>query len=345
MSSVVGPKSSVRVNHLLKAAEDVNQCINDPYTQAVAHLGRGWCAFVTGRFGTGVKFLSSAESLLADTCTGVTWEAGATRYMRIFCNYFMGDFAEIVTSTSRLIRECEARGDLLTEFSLTSFAVPIMRCIADEPEAAADELRTTATKMPTHEFPIQKTYWLMAKGIVNNYRDSAVGWGQLRDEESHFQRTGIREVQGFRTTYLLLRAQAALISARLGVDPESRLRSAERDARRLSGEEGAWGQPFGVLMKACVQASRKPDSGPQLFAEAVKQLEAADLGAFAAAARYRLGERTSGEEGQRLRNGAIEWLKNQRVVNPLRIIKSFAPIGRSEDHPDSTASPTGSTRR
>ena len=60
------------------------------------------------------------------------------------------------------------------------------------------------------------------------------------------------------------------------------------------------------------------------------RLEAADLGVFAAAARYRQGERTSGAEGERLRKNAVEWLTGQGVRKPLKIIRSHAPIGRSE---------------
>src|SRR5262245_35198983 len=93
----------------------------------------------------------------------------------------------------------------------------------------------------------------------------------------------------------------------------------------LEQESAAWGQALGCLLRACVRAMRPRAGEPDLFATAAARLEAADLGVFAAAARYRQGERTEGDEGQRLRDEALAWLAGQGVRDPLRMIRSHAP--------------------
>jgi hypothetical protein len=81
-------------------------------------------------------------------------------------------------------------------------------------------------------------------------------------------------------------------------------------------------------MRACVRDARAA-AGPIPFAAAATRLEAAELRVFAAAARYRQGERTGGDEGKRLRDEAVAWLAGQGIRDPLRIIRSHAPTPRS----------------
>src|SRR5262245_11726648 len=125
-----------------------------------------------------------------------------------------------------------------------------------------------------------------------------------------------------RIDFVQLRGRSALLAACQCAAPEALLRSAERDAQMLEQESAAWGQALGCLLRACVRAMRPRAGEPDLFATAAARLEAADLGVFAAAARYRQSERAGGDEGRRLQDEAVAWLADQGVRDPLRMIRS-----------------------
>jgi hypothetical protein len=133
-------------------------------------------------------------------------------------------------------------------------------------------------------------------------------------------------VQQVRIDFLQLRARIALAASK-GTAKSKLLGSAERDAQLLEKESATWGKALGSLLRACVDATRTQDQSPDRFAIAAAQLEEAQLGVFAAAAKYRQGERTAGNEGQQLLKHAFELLTGEGVRDPLRTIQSHAPIG------------------
>lgn len=214
----------------------------------------------------------------------------------------------------------------------STFIMVTVRLAVDEPDRAWGELREAMSRWSQRGFHIQRHNELIATTLVHLYGGiGSAAWSFLHGKERLYRQSLIWRIQQCRIDFLQLRARAALTAvANQASYPKPLLRSAERDARKLSRESAEWGQALGALMYACVQDARCGGCDATLFAAAAARLEAADLGVFAAAARYRQGERTSGPAGERLRQSATEWLTGQGVRKPLKIIRSHAPIGRPE---------------
>lgn len=284
-----------------------------------------------GRYRNAVPFLQAAELELRDTCTGVTWELDTARACLLWALCYLGELAEVSTRWPSLMRDACDRGDLFAEANLGSDTLAYIRLAEDQPDRAWKEFQATMAKWSQHGFHFQHHTALVATILILLYRDQGPGaWEQIRDKERLYRRTMLWRVQQFRIDFCQLRARSALVAARQIAYPEPLLRSAERDARTLEREQdAAWGQALGSLVRACVHDARHEVGGPDLFAAAATRLEAADLGVFAAAARFRQGQRTGGDEGKALRDKAIAWLSGQGVRVPLRMINAHAPTPRS----------------
>jgi hypothetical protein len=150
-------------------------------------------------------------------------------------------------------------------------------------------------------------------------------WSFIQDKEKLYREAMLWRAQQVRTDFLQLRARSALMAARQASQPGRLLRVAERDARALKRESADWSRALGCLMAACRSTEQPGGNKAELFRTAANRLEAADLGVFAAAARYRQGQQMDGDDGRLLRESALAWLTMQGVRNPLNIIRSHAP--------------------
>jgi hypothetical protein len=121
-----------------------------------------------------------------------------------------------------------------------------------------------------------------------------------------------------------LRARVALATAAEG--RVERLRIAEKLARRIEKEKMPWAMPLVSLVRAAVaQQESEPDLTAAHLAAAIQGFEAAEMGLYAAAARRRLGETTSGDKGRELVAEADAWMTNQRIKKPDLLTRMLAP--------------------
>jgi hypothetical protein len=325
-AAVTGPSADRVSGALIEAADVIVAGTSEPYSRGIVFLSSGMCEFLAGRFRRGADMLRSAELTFRDSCTQVTWELDTARTWWLLAQIFLGHWADLAREWPALLRDAQDRGDLYAEVYLSTFILATVRLAADEPDHALGEVRAAMARWSPSGFHVQHHNEVVATVLVRLYQcDGASAWNFIRDKERLYRRAMLWRVQQVRTDFLQLRARSALAAAHQSADPSPLLRSAERDALTLERESAAWAQALGCLLRACVHATRPRTNRPDLFATAATRLEAADLGAFAAAARYRQGQRTGGDEGRRLRDGAVAWLASQDVRDPLRIISSHAP--------------------
>lgn len=325
-AAVAGPTADQPSGTLLEVAEKIATGISEPYPRGIVILARGLRDFLAGRFGRGADLLRTAEQTFRDGCAGVTWELDTARTWWLLSQIFLGRWADLAREWPALLRDAENRGDLYAEVYLSTFILATGRLAANEPDRAFDEVKAAIARWSPSGFHVQHHNELVAKVLVRLYQaDGASAWNFIRDKERLYRRAMLWRVQQVRTDFLQLRARSALVAALQSGDPGPLLRSAERDAWTLERESAAWSQALGRLMRACLHASRSSAGSPDEFATAAARLEGAHLDVFAAAARYRQGERTGGDEGMRLRDDALAWLAGQGVLDPTRMIHSHAP--------------------
>jgi hypothetical protein len=325
-AAVTGPSADRVSGRLLEAADAIVAGTPEPYPRGIVILSRGMCDFLAGRFRRGADRLRLSELSFRDSCTQATGELDTARTWWLLAQIFLGNWADLAREWPALLRDAQNRGDLYAEVYLSTFILATVRLAADEPDRALGEVRAAMARWSPSGFHVQHHNEVVATVLVWLYQcDGASALNFIRDKEPLYRRAMLWRVQQVRTDFLQLRARSALMAAHQSADPGPLLRSAQRDALTLERESAAWARALGCLMRACVQATRPRTNGPDLFATAAARLEAADLGAFAAAARYRQGQRTAGDEGRRLRDEAVAWLGSQDVRNPIRIITSHAP--------------------
>jgi hypothetical protein len=328
-AAVAGPKADAKSLNLIEVASAEAAQSPDRYLSAFVTLARGIRHLLAGRFRAAVAPLAEAEQGFRRSCAGVTWEIDTARTWRLWCLCYLAEWAEVAAQWPLLLRDARERGDLYAEVTLGTYTMATVRTAADEPDRAWDQLRDVMARWSQRGFHVQHHNELIATVLIRLYQgNGSAAWRFIQDKEPCYHRAMLWRVQAIRIDFLQLRARSALAAAQGTTNRDVLLRSAHGDARRLERESAPWGQALGALMQACVHDARRGAGEPNLFAEAAARLEAADLGAFAAAARYRQGERTRGNEGNRLRDEAVSWLAGRGVRDPLRIIRSHVPTSR-----------------
>ncbi|WP_168219213.1 serine/threonine-protein kinase [Limnoglobus roseus] len=328
---VIGSAGRGRAQLLRDAATEIAAQFADPYLEALLNLSRGMGDYMTGAFRAALPSLTAAEQVFQTRCTGVTWELDTARTWTMWCLLALGEMKELAARWPRLKEDADDRGDLYARVNLGTYILSSVGTAADEPDQAWDDLHAVMANWSQRRFHIQHHNALLGRLQIHLYRgEYRAAWELVRDREPSYRRSLIWRIQQPRIDHIQFRARCALAAASGQKNPEPLLRSAERDARLLLKESAAWGRALGCLVQACVRRLRSPDSDPAAFADAVQQLEAADLGLFAASARYCQGERTPGRDGQNLRDEALRWLSDQGIRNPLRMIRSHAPAGHTE---------------
>jgi eukaryotic-like serine/threonine-protein kinase len=160
--------------------------------------------------------------------------------------------------------------------------------------------------------------------------DGRAAWTGIARKWRDLGRTLLLRVQPVLIESLHLRARAALAAAlEPATEPSERaslIRTAEKDAQRLHQIGAPWGMALAELIFSGVAALRGAS------ARAAAHLETAEvaflrahMGLYLAAARRRRGELLPGPEGDRLRQSADSWMRQQAIANPARFAQMLTP--------------------
>jgi tetratricopeptide (TPR) repeat protein len=130
--------------------------------------------------------------------------------------------------------------------------------------------------------------------------------------------------QSGRIEILTYRARIALALAACG-DGHA-LKQAADAATRLEREGAEWASAFAVLIRAGIAQGRgRTAEALDLLTKAQRRLSAADMRLYAAAAAYRRGQLTGGDQGRAIESGAVDVLLGENVVAPLHMVGLLCP--------------------
>src|SRR5262249_10231205 len=153
----------------------------------------------------------------------------------------------------------------------------------------------------------------------------AAAWHRLQLAWPRLRWT-MRAFQNARIEMRFLRARVALALAAAG-RPDG-LSAASRDAARLARERAPWAHALAALVDASVSATRgRRDDALVRLDAAANVLHETGMEHYAAAARYRRGQLTGGDQGHRLMAGAAAFFDGQSMTNAERIAGLLAPGG------------------
>ncbi|WP_439623804.1 serine/threonine-protein kinase [Gemmata sp.] len=323
----VEPSLRPRARQFLATAEELAGRSPDPYPAALIAVVRAFLAVMEGRWRDTVALSDAAVAICHRQCPGAQPETFNARLSTFHALFHLGELRDLAGRLPPLLREADARGDVLLFVFLRTGCCNAAWLAADDPRGARAEARAATDRWPSREFHFPHYWALVAECQIDLYEGRAYDAHRRLEERwaalagSHLLRVPIIRIDMWN-----LRARCALARAAAAPDPRPFLRAAERDARRIERERAGWSDPVARLLRAGVAAVRGDAAGAAgHLAAAARDLDAADMGLYAAAARRCLGRIRGGEEGAALVRAADAWMHAQNIRRPDRMSHMLAP--------------------
>jgi serine/threonine protein kinase len=295
----------------------------DAYTMARTLLAEGICLKVTGRWKRGIECLESAIDLFL-TCPGSRWEIETAQTLRHDALIWTGEWKRLASELPARRHEAEQRGDRYSAAHVAGRLSPLMSLVADRAAQAHEEAEAAARHSSEPHYNLQARASLCAWLDVDLYvgeperaaKRLEQAWPALKGTLSLFQ-SGRIEI-------LTYRARIALALAARG--DRHALKQAADAATKLEGEGAEWASAFAVLIRAGIAQGRgRTAEALDLLTKAQRRLSAADMRLYAAAAAYRRGQLTDGDQGRAIESGAVDVLLGENVVAPLHMVGLLCP--------------------
>jgi serine/threonine protein kinase/tetratricopeptide (TPR) repeat protein len=312
---------------MLEQAEALAHRSGHPHAQSMAVWARGISAYLVGDWANAAKLCARAAEMLREKCTGVTWELTTAHRFLFGSLLFLGEVGELSRRVPVLLAAAQEQGNLLAATDLRT-RINLIWLAQDQPDEARQEVIDAMLRWPQEGFHLQHYSALLALVQIELYTgDGSVAWKHLTGQWRALTRSMLMRVQVLRIEARHLRARCALTAIISGEAHAERLfHMAESAARQIEHEQMAWARPLVALIRAGGAGLRGDLArAAELSTVAIAGFEAAQMNLYAAAARRRLGQLTSGAEGQRLMTEADAWMKAQRIKHPDRITRMLAP--------------------
>jgi serine/threonine protein kinase len=325
-----GPRRK-RTTMLLAESRRLAEKCGHPHALAMVPLTEGVVNILEGRWKSGKISMVTAETLLRDRCTGVTWEINTANLDLVTALTNLGELKELGRRLPQLLREAEARGDRYAMTLFRTGPAAFFWLAKDDPEQARAAAQWAGRNWTQKGLLVQAYLDLLANTEIDLYQGDGLGAdNRMRERWSTLKSSLLLGVQIIRIYMFFLRGRAALAAAcclpDASHDGQQFLRAAARDAKRIAREKMPWSDPLALLLSAGVETSRgnPKDAIPRLEA-ATLQFQQADMALYAAVASHRLGELLGGERGEGLVLGANATMAEMELRNPQRMMFALAP--------------------
>jgi serine/threonine protein kinase/tetratricopeptide (TPR) repeat protein len=316
-----------RAQALVAQVKTMAQVLPQPHALGLAQLAAGFAAFVDGRWKAALTELNRAEATLRERCTGVAWELDTTHLLTLISLFFTGQLGELRDEYPLIYRSAVERGDLFATTNLST-VMHVYWLLRDDPERARAEADAAMKRWSHGGFHTQHYNHLLALGNIALYcgdPERALSlvdgsWDKLHSSQQ--MRTRIVRIQMHD-----LRARSLLGLAGKHTERRAeRLREAEALAKKLLAEKNDWPAGYGQVILA--QASALRGDGPGALShldQATRSFERADMTLHVHGVRWWRGKRAGSDEGRSMMATTERYLKKERVIAPVRVMRLLAP--------------------
>lgn len=277
----------------------------------------GFVAMLTGAFDDAFKYLGEAERRF--TAGPVRHFAGllSVRMFRLNAARQLGLFAEIHRSLDVYLRDAVHRGDRHAQNSLTR-ALNVAWLVEDNPGEALRRVEASTWVAPTRGLHQQHLYDLFARVDVALYTGDVEAQTRLLGEARRILKSLLVRVQVNRCFVRQVIGRLELALAGLKGE-RGRLVAASREADALAGEGVLYAVQFARMLRAGVAVQRgQPGYAAELLHATIAAADGQGL--YATLGRYRLAEL-----GRADMTEATEPLRREGILNPARLVQTFAP--------------------
>jgi hypothetical protein len=264
-----------------------------------------------------------AEAVFALETIGTTKEQTTVNTFQLASLALLGRLRELSERTETLVRISEARGE---RYALTNYRQGLMvlrHLTADAPERAVEDLDAALGEFGGEGFLVQHFFDLWGRITTALYE------GRCTDARARYLRTRGRVLRSLLIRTQWTRGHTFVLEAAtaIGVFRTQPSRRAamwiELVLRQLERENRTWTSALAHALHACLQAARGDvPRAIRPLEQAIPELEQAELGLYADAARALLAEVRGSEQDTQQR---AAWAARERIVNPSAFARALLP--------------------
>jgi eukaryotic-like serine/threonine-protein kinase len=300
----------------------------DPLTRAYLDSAQGCRAFMAGQWAEALGLFESTEILFTSR-GGSVWERTTFRFFILWSLYYLGELDELTRRVMPLHADAVDRGDRYAAAGMFLGLANLAHLNALGASNTRQLIHEATESWTTERYYLRNYHALLAVTQVDLYEGKgAEAHQRLSENWPRLKRSLLLMVPSVRIESDHLRARAALAAA-AQLTPGHRgplLADARRHVRRLTRQKASWARALALPLQAALSAQeQKPEAAIEHMREAVVVLEQQEMKLYAAAARRRLGELLGGDEGAEHCAQADQFLADQRVNEPERMLAMLAP--------------------
>ncbi len=298
---------------------------DDPHLTGFYTIIRGMAEMGLGHWRNADRLLMEGNTLLEERCSGVSWECSQAHVCDVYSLVQLGELREVASRGSRWLRTARETGDLYGKVSLEIDA-NVLLLAADEPEAAAEQLRESVSSWSSQQFTPQHLFALVDATRCALYRgDAPSAWKMLDDAWKVAEHS--MGWQFIRVMALYSHAGAAVALARQQPSERERLLAAARqDVQLLQREDRHYARgATAILLGGLAATEGQPEEALRELDAAISGFTEAEMALHAACARRRKGELLGGDTGRALIAEADAVLRGQGIRDTARWTDVYAP--------------------
>ena len=315
-----------RAQELQQHAMTLARQVDSPHAIGLATMQIGLIAYFNGHWREAAEALDEAATLFNDRCSGVVWEVTMCRRFSLGSLMYLGEIAELQRRVPVHLAEAKERGNIFLADTARA-RLNIVWLAADDPATARRVLSEGQSSEPQRGFTVSRYNQLLATVQADLYcGDARDARQRLAEDWPELEKSLLLRVHLVRVEAQQARARAALAIAASGEDVKPLLRLAAKAAAKIDADRRPWAEPLAALLRAGV-SSIKGDRTGCLTAlnTAAEGFETAEMALYAAVAHRRLGEVMANVEGRQLIAAADDWMKAQKIKNPVQMTGMLAP--------------------
>jgi tetratricopeptide (TPR) repeat protein len=364
-ASMLGGRGWHRTQWLLEISQSLAEQTQDAHALGSWSLACGIAEFLSGRYQMALEDSIRAEQIFRDQCTGVAWEQDTAQVFGLWSLFYMGRFGELRSRYGSVFHEARERGDRYLMTTLGTQVGTLLMLADDEPQAASKTLDEIMSRWTHEGFTVQHHNEFFARQLIDMYEgrvNSALD--RFHVAEPRYRRALLLRIQHIRVDLMQFKARCYLAEA--AREPSKREAWLSRVAgcvRRLRREHMPWSDALASffaavayahcvaqghsgstttpaaatsklitrLLSAVCQTPAETEHPTAAFAEQMLQSAAAELDAssmvwLARVADWQRGQIAGGAAGEQLAESVLNWLAEQGVRNPPRLIGTVVPV-------------------
>jgi hypothetical protein len=321
--ATLGGAPSKRERELFEVARRIAADSSGADYQAFLDGTYGVTLFLRGRWREAREVLDASNAKVPPSQN--PWYANGVLFA-IRSLYFSGSLRELGRRQARVTADAHDRGDLYTTVNFGTTTAITLNLAADDPEGARRAAREAMEQWSQTGFLVQHFQAMAFEPDIDLYLgEGRAAHERLMRDWGALRKSLLLNVQFVRGIVHYARGRCA-VAAILPETRGARIAEARGMHRKLARE----GMPWTSVLAALVLASAENAAGDReatlaALRQAIDAAEACEMSMHAAAARFRLGQRLGGPEGESETEAAAQAIAAEGVRHAARWVSIYLP--------------------